>query len=755
MKIVGAYRRIPPTAKAITLIAVVVLVANGVYVFGVATNDPIAWTTGIAHHLCGLTCGRPAIDPNVGYVTQTLGHEAAMDLLHGHFPWWTYTQGLGQPLAGEMQSGALFPLTLLFAFSSGLVWFHICLEVIAGLSTYFLARRLSLSVFLATFAALPFALNGTYAWIGNSVLNPVAFLPMVILGIEMTLDSASSSKNRGWYVTAIALALSLYAGFPEVAYLDGLFALGWGVVRVFRVAPAQRARVLRRLGLGAVMGVVLALPILVPFVDYLRVGFIGAHTVSGDGSIALPHFALAAYFDPYVYGPIFSNANVDAMWSGIGGYFGASICALALAGLFGAKNRALRIFLGVWTIIAMAGTFNIVGFHRLWNLIPIVSRSSFSRYSAPGCELAIVILAAFGLYDFTQSVRAKRLLTTTSVFMACVVVWCVYEARTYNVGQTFSTATIHDVYIALQLLPFLALFFLLVFTQLHRLRLARVFIAMVVVGESLLLFVVPTTGSPTHVTIDTAPIAFLQRHEGQQRFLDFALLYPNWGTYFGVNELSDVDLPFPRSFKHFIETDLDPGLRPGNEFVVKGGRAGIIDLEHSVINHFSQYESASVKYLLIPTKAPLLKGLVALGVVEVFHDSLAAIYEMPNPRPFYSTVSSSCTITSTSDNEASLHCRKATTLVRTELSMPGWSAVVNGKSVPITTVRHVYQEVTVPAGRATVSFSFFPPHEREALVGALVGALFLIGSLINERRRFVPSRNSAATSRLGDDVAQD
>ena len=52
------------------------------------------------------------IDPNVGFITQSLGHLAALDILHGHLPWWNYFEGLGQPLAGEMQSAALFPLTL-------------------------------------------------------------------------------------------------------------------------------------------------------------------------------------------------------------------------------------------------------------------------------------------------------------------------------------------------------------------------------------------------------------------------------------------------------------------------------------------------------------------------------------------------------------------------------------------------------------------------------------------------------------------
>ena len=91
-----------------------------------------------------------------------------------------------------------------------------------------------------------------------------------------------------------------------------------------------------------------------PFDDYLKVGFIGSHTAAVDGTLVLPTVSLAEFFDPYVYGTIFSNTNVDSMWGGIGGYFGASVCVLALVGLFGSKHRPLRIFLGVWTVARSA-----------------------------------------------------------------------------------------------------------------------------------------------------------------------------------------------------------------------------------------------------------------------------------------------------------------------------------------------------------------------------------------------------------------
>lgn len=734
------YRRLPPWTVPVLLIVLVVLAGNAMYVLRLANNNPISWTAGISHHLCRVTCGRPAIDPNVGFITQSLGHQAALDVLHGHFPWWNYFEGLGQPLAGEMQSAALFPLTLLFALSSGLLWFHVSLEVIAGISTYFLARRLSLPVFFATFAGMLFALNGTYAWLGNAVLNPVAFLPMLLLGIEMIIDSGPSASKRGWYIAAIALALSIYAGFPEVAYFDGLFCGAWAVVRIFSVPGAQRPRVLRRLGLGGLIGVVFALPSLVPFYDFMKVAFLGGHTAAVDGLVRLPKEAISSFFDPYVFGTIFSSTNVNSVWGEIGGYFGASICVLAITGLFGSRLRTLRVFLALWTLAGLAGSLDLLHSRVIWNLIPLVSTSSFPRYIMPSCEMAVVVLAALGLADFTLSIRAKRLFTSSTVLMVLVLLWCVNYARPFNKGVVLSNKA-RIIFIGLDLLPFIALGLLLVLGRLHKFKVTPLLIALVVVGESLLLFFVPTAESPKQITIDYAPIHFLQKHQGEERFLDFAVLYPNWGTEFGLNSLSSIDLPYPKSFKNFIEQRLYPGLTPGNQFVIKGGLYGVEKQEGELAKHFQNYENASLKFLLIPSSVVLSPALTKLGVTRVFRDALATIYQLPHPRGLFSTSSSSCTVQSTNDNVANVNCpTSGATLLRTELSMNGWKATVNGKPVTITTVEGVYQQITLPKGPSVVEFSFYPAHERYALLLGFLGGLFLIGSFVDERRPFVRRR---------------
>lgn len=731
------YRRLPPTTTPLLLILLAVLVGNGLYLVGESNTNTISWTANISHVVCHITTcigQRSMIDPNVGYITQPLGHLSAMDLLHGHLPWWNYFEGLGQPLAGEMQSAALFPLTLLFAFPAGLLFFHIGLELIAGICTYFLAKRVGLPIFVATTVGALFALNGTYAWLGNAVLNPVAFLPMLLLGIEMIYDSTMTKDNKGWYLCAIAVALAFYAGFPEVAYFDGLFALGWAAVRLFSLPSESRRKALERLGIGGGVGLLLSLPILVPFADFSKVAYLGHHTAAIDGTAHISVHALQMFFDPYVYGTLFHNTAVASVWGGIGGYFTASVGALALLGLFGERFRPLRIYLGLWVLFGLSGAFNFLDLRKVWNLIPLIQNVSFGRYIMASCELSMIMLAGLGLMDFAHSAKAKRLVTVTSSVMLLGLVWIVVSAGSLNAGVVYGHRA-RIVAAFLDAIPFLAVIALLVLGRFAKWRWTPLLVSAVLVVESLLIFGVPSSVAAKYVHVDMKPIHYLQKHEGDYRFFDFAVLTPNWGSQYGLNELNAIDLPFPKKFSNFIENQLSPGLTPANQFITKGGMPGMDMQMQEVVTHFAAYEGASVKYLVLITGVPILPALTSLGVRQVFTDSLATIYEMPHPRPFISTKSSSCTVTTTSVDAASVNCPNgASSLIRTELSMTGWKAYVNGKSVTMTTVDGVYQSVKVPKGASTVTYAFVPPHEKYAVLLALLAALFLLATWVFERR---------------------
>ncbi|OYW07368.1 MAG: hypothetical protein B7Z59_11875, partial [Acidiphilium sp. 37-67-22] len=78
------------------------------WLFGVSLN-PIWTTSGAATgSIPGLIHGQSIGDPNIGWTTQALGHLAAEDWLHLRLPWWNPYNGIGLPLAGEIQPEAFF-----------------------------------------------------------------------------------------------------------------------------------------------------------------------------------------------------------------------------------------------------------------------------------------------------------------------------------------------------------------------------------------------------------------------------------------------------------------------------------------------------------------------------------------------------------------------------------------------------------------------------------------------------------------------
>ena len=222
--------------RSILLIGLIVMLANSAYLFHVFNPNPINQVSGLGTiSQAGPLPGQNNIDPNIGFTAQALGHLAAVDWLHGHIPWWNPYEGVGAPLAGEMQAAAFFPLNAFNLLANGQIYFRLTLEVVTGIGTYLLLRRFTRSNMPAVVGGIAFALNGTFSWMFHAPGNPIAFLPFLLLGVEWAREGAIDGHRKGWVIIALALALSLYAGFPEVAFIDGLLAILWFAVRAVGV----------------------------------------------------------------------------------------------------------------------------------------------------------------------------------------------------------------------------------------------------------------------------------------------------------------------------------------------------------------------------------------------------------------------------------------------------------------------------------------------------------------------------------------
>ena len=378
-----------PNRAAVLVIVVVVLTANALVLVGGFDPNPMGTRSELASSLtAGALPGETTIDPNDGFISQALGHRAALDVLHLRMPWWDSEEGTGAPLAAGMTSGALYPPTLLNAFANGLIYERVLLELVAGLSLFFLLRRLALARAACMAAAIAFALDGTFAWFAITPINPIPLLPVLLLGLEAAYTRSVARARGGWWLIAVAGALSLYAGFPEVAYIDGLLAVGWFAWRAAGLRGGARRAFAAKAAAGTGAAVLLSAPLLVPFAEYLGRGALGGHVDGVVGRVHLATPALSQLLLPYIYGPIFAfgdtGLTLTTIWFDVGGFLSASLLFFGLLGVLGPGRRGLKLVLLGWIVVALTRVYReppLLG--DVLGVLPGMSRMAFFRYAFP------------------------------------------------------------------------------------------------------------------------------------------------------------------------------------------------------------------------------------------------------------------------------------------------------------------------------------------------------------------------------------
>ncbi|WP_156460663.1 hypothetical protein [Sphingomonas sp. Leaf339] len=522
---------------------------------GLLVVDPAKRYTGLTvagDH--GWWPGGATIDPNIAYTSHALGSYAVQQVLVGRLPWWNPYEGVGTPLAAEMQAAALFPLTLLLALPNGQLIFHLTLQIIAGLATYGLLREMRIGRSAALAAAVMFEFNGVFAWLANAVVNPIPFLPLMLWGIERLRRSDGIGQRAGVTMIAAGLAASLYAGFPETAYLNALFVLCWALVRLYS-ASGDRIGLLWRIAMPTAAGLLIAAPILVAFLGYLPHAQVGLHDNSAGHYAHLAPSYLVMIAVPYFMGGIF--VTQPDFWGSVGGYSGLLLLVLAGAGLVGREQRALRCMIAGWIIVALALTFGAAWLFAVIKIVPGFKEAAIYRYLPASWLMGLSILAAFGLDDLSQS-RIKALTISTGGAVAIVVtLWVLAKPVIGHLP--------HDpfawlaCFVQLSLLAAFIRFVLIAPTDhLARARVAATLAA----AEAMFLFLLPVLAHPRRIEVVDGGIAFMQTHLGQQRFVSFGPIAPNYGSYYGIAQVNHNDLPIPAAWTNFVQRRLDPGMDP-------------------------------------------------------------------------------------------------------------------------------------------------------------------------------------------------
>lgn len=225
----------------------------------------------------------------------------AEEIRAGRFPLWNpYVFG-GVPFFANPQTALLFPLTALayvLPTALALTLMSILKLSVAGVGMYWFLRRLAVEPLPALIAAETFAFNALLiTWLQWSNTGPVVLLPVLFAMTELVRERGGPRPVAG---LALAIAVSIFAGYPQrVAY--GLLVLAaWAV---YRMPKAPRPmRFLARWIAGVALGVLVSAVQLLPFAEYARASAMFAYRTEWMLYFPLPFRSVIAVLMPYFFG---------------------------------------------------------------------------------------------------------------------------------------------------------------------------------------------------------------------------------------------------------------------------------------------------------------------------------------------------------------------------------------------------------------------------------------------------------------------
>jgi hypothetical protein len=328
--------------------------------------------------------------------------------LHQHqLPLWDPYEWGGQPLVGQMQPGAAYPVNwLLFSLPlrAGFIrhgflqWYFVLIHVMAALFCYWLCRDLRRSRAASLLAGTAFGLAG---WIGSTdwpqMLNSAIWTPLVFLFLLRVM--------RGYRVVASAafagafLGVAFLAGHHQIPVFVSVAAGGFWICMFFREGRPNWALWRPLLTFGAFIFLVSALQSLPAWeCGKLSVRWIGKpEPVTWNQPVPYDIHTGFGLFPLSVLGIIVPGISRNA-----NPYIGLALLSLAFLGVTACwKESVVRLFgaLAVGALVfSLAGYAIFHGF--LYAVFPMLEKSRNPSFGIFIFHFSIIVLTSYAIDSY-------------------------------------------------------------------------------------------------------------------------------------------------------------------------------------------------------------------------------------------------------------------------------------------------------------------------------------------------------------------
>jgi hypothetical protein len=196
-------------------------------------------------------------------------HQIIEDFQASRFPLWNPHNALGTPLLGNMLSSVFYPLKALIYFCNT-IWmrdiFIILRLWLAGFFAYVFARSRGLGISGSVLVMAGFSLTGYFrVFINENYLNADVLIPLLLISFDRV---ARGGKIHHVMLAGIIIFAILNNGHPEAAFYALLFGGLYFLASMFSGKSELRLAALGRVLSSVVLGFILSLPMLLPFIEY-------------------------------------------------------------------------------------------------------------------------------------------------------------------------------------------------------------------------------------------------------------------------------------------------------------------------------------------------------------------------------------------------------------------------------------------------------------------------------------------------------
>lgn len=358
----------------------------------------------------------------------------------------------GAPFAGDPESGWMyFPAMLIFPFFEVTVAYKVMillLLIIAGTSTYALARVIGYSVIAALFSAVAFEF-GPYLFgqtdcctVGTKM---TAFLPMAFLGVELALRAKLwSTKLASWVLAGFAIS-QMFAAWLGQGIVNALILIAaWIVFRTLITPPERGWNIKERvaqmlttgpavLGIGLLLGAAGLLPRLAANAESNNAG--GTYENTPGASDGRFHTLASAL----------KTIMMDALAYRGSSVWGVVLVLMVLA-VFLVRRRSVIPFFAVVAVVIPALAIGVPVISDLFYLLPLYENM---HIHSPGRIFwlypfipAMLAGAAVNELPRLRSMRGPWLIAIVPLLIVALAAWHVKRQENVDVGIWLWTSAI-------------------------------------------------------------------------------------------------------------------------------------------------------------------------------------------------------------------------------------------------------------------------------------------------------------------------